>query len=497
MSTGKPNIIWIVTDQHRADVLGVSTNPTVKTPHLDGLANTGVLFENMYCQGPVCVPARVSLMTERYVRDHGAFDNDYPAPNALSPTVVNTIRDAGYYTAAIGKLHLFPHTSDVVNARDRMYNVGFDETHEEVGKIASGFVHTEYTEYLSHHGLLSTYRRFVSDRSPLLRAARARDGSTRPGQPTWAVDSCPLPAEHYIDTYVGRRAAEWIRSRTCDDPFFLWVGFPGPHDPWDAPERYVRRYSTDTIPLDSTHRPAVPADGPLNVLLNTFLEYSSSSTLTDERIREVRRRYYANVTLIDEMIGEIIAAVDERGLRDNTWVIYTSDHGEMLGTHGFLSKMVFYDQSVRVPLIIRPPEHGHGTRVNGLLEHIDLSATIRTIAGAKKPEGSCGISFDGALRGVQSAARDVVVSENLGFGMWRTERYKIVVYETTAEPLQLFDLQEDPMEEWNLVDDRKYRDVRDILMHDYVYPFLASKPVRSGPDLVERQGRLGVGHPLN
>ncbi|AYY11819.1 DUF4976 domain-containing protein [Actinobacteria bacterium YIM 96077] len=488
----RPNIVWLFSDQHRADVLGAAGHPVVRTPHLDRLAEEGVLFDDAYCQAPLCVPARVSLLTERYVRDHGAFDNDCE-PRSDLPTLPQAIRNVGYDTVAVGKMHLFPTPGDLDEGLGRMRELGFTEVYEEIGKLSSGLVRTGYTDYLAAHGYLETYREFMRERSPLIRMGRADDPDYE-GKPTWVVDPCPLPPEHYLDAYVGRQAARWIDSRSESDPFFLWVGFPGPHDPWDAPDQYVEKYRDDEIPLDSTKRPEVPGSGPLSTLLNTFLDYSSSDTLTDQRIREVRRHYYANVTVIDDAIGEIVAALERQGLDENTWIVYSADHGEMLGTHGLLNKMVFYDPAVRVPLVVRPPGGASsGRRVSGLVEHVDLSATLRAIAGADEIPDGAGRSFRDVFSGSDVAGRDHVISENHGFAMFRTNRYKLVIYERDLQPVQLFDLHMDPIEDHDLVDDPAYQEVVADLMNDHVRPFLATQPARPGPDLVERSGRMGLG----
>ncbi|MDA8047163.1 MAG: sulfatase-like hydrolase/transferase [Actinomycetota bacterium] len=486
--TGRPNILWLFSDQHRADTIGAAGHPVVRTSNLDSLIASAFTFERTFCQGPLCVPARVSLLTERYVRDHGAFENDYPARTDL-PTMVQAIRAAGYHTAAIGKMHLFPHPPDVALGLPLMTRFGFDEVVEAVGKLASGFVRNAYTDHLERHGLLEQYQAFVRPRVPWRRNSL----------PVWTVDPSPLPAEHHIDWWVGEKAVEWIESRPAGQPFFCWVGFPGPHDPWDAPASYVRQYEDADIPLDSTRRPDVPGSGPLAAFLNTFLDYSSSSTLTDGRTREVRRHYYANVTLIDEAIGRILAALDRSGLADDTWVVYSTDHGEMLGTHGLLNKMVFYEPAVRVPLVIRPPKGSVPVRLEQMVEHVDLAATLGALAGAAPVEGSAGVSFADALvgrppGGSDWAGREAVVSENYGFAMWRTERYKLVVYGKTRTPVQLFDLMDDPEEDVNRVDDPAYAPVVSDLRDGFVEPFLSVPPRRPGPDLVERGGGIDQMH---
>ena len=482
--TGRANILWLLSDQHRGDVMGARGHGVVRTPNMDRLAREGALFNDVFCQGPLCVPARVSLMTERYVRDHGAFENDYFSSAEL-PTMLQAIRDAGYHTSAIGKMHLFPHYPDVDDGLPLMRAMGFQEVLEVVGKLACGFVRNPYTDDLDELGLLDTYRRFVRERTPWRRNRESR----RDSKPTWTVDPSPLPAKHYLDTWVGRRAVEWLENYRGEDPFFLWVGFPGPHDPWDAPAEYVRRYEDADVTLDSTRRPEIPEYGPLSVFLRSFLRYSSSDTLTDERARDVRRHYFANVTLIDESIGQILDTLERTGIADNTWVVYSSDHGEMLGTHGFLNKMVFYEPSVRVPLIIRPPGGiGTGQVHSGLLEHVDLSATLRDLAGAGEIAGSAGRSFANVFSGSRLVPREVVVSENYGFAMWRNNRYKLVVYEKDRRPVQLFDLVEDPSEDHNRVADPSYANVLADMVDAYVQPFLSTPPVRTGPDIVERSG---------
>jgi arylsulfatase len=226
----------------------------------------------------------------------------------------------------------------------------------------------------------------------------------------------------------------------------------------------VYQYRTAYIDAGTTRRPEVPADGPLKPFLEALLNYSDSATLTDERITEVRRHYFANVTLIDAAIGRILGALRERGLDGNTWVVYSTDHGEMLGTHGLFNKMVFYEPSVRVPLIIRPPGGGTGRRFGGLVEHVDLTSTLVELAGAKPIPNAPGRSLAGVLAGEPAPGRDVVVSENFGFAMWRTERYKLVVHEPRCLAVQLFDLAADPDENHNLVDDPDHADLVEELM---------------------------------
>jgi choline-sulfatase len=468
-----PNILWLLTDQHRADVIGAAGHPVVRTPNLDALAAQGTSFDGAYCMGPLCMPSRTSLLTGRYVRDHGVVNNRTEMSGPL-PTIVQSIRDAGYLTATIGKMHLYPHRGSVAEGLDIMRGYGFEHVNEIGGKLASTKVRSGYTDHLAELGLLDTYRDFARRRAPIV--------SFLPNQPTgrkptWAVDPTPLPSAAYIDNWVGDQAVNWIDSVGGERPFFLWVGFPGPHDPWDAPAEYVEQYRDAEITLDTTTRPEIPADGPLKEFLDAFLAYSTSQTLTDERAIEVRRHYFANVTLIDAAIGRIVEALRRRGLDEETWIVYSTDHGEMLGTHGLLNKMVFYEPSVRVPLIIRPPGGSRARRFTGLIEHLDLSTTLVEVAGGKPVPDTEGRSLTGLIE--SGTGREVVVSENFGFGMWRTERYKLVVHEAQRLPVQLFDLAEDPAEDRNQVNDPAQRQVVADLMDAYVNPFLDQAQART------------------
>ncbi|MGH2587978.1 MAG: sulfatase family protein, partial [Dehalococcoidia bacterium] len=366
MTTGRPNILLIMSDQHRADAIGAAGHPVVQTPHLDRLAGDGVRFDRTYCQGPLCMPARASFLTERYVRDHGVSDNTFQLDPGPLPTFVGALRDAGYHTAAIGKLHLYTHggAGDTRDHLARLHEFGFQEAHELVGKMASRRVGSPYHDYLKEKGL---YERYVEWAAQPVRL--------------WEPLPWTLGVASYQDTWVGRETVRWLEQYDRAEPFFLQVGFPGPHSPWDAPPEYVERYHDVQIPLGSTRPPERPPTGPLRAFLDMWYPIRSvPDGMPDASIIACRRAYYAAITLIDEQIGAIVAALDARRMLDNTWVVYTTDHGEMMGDHRMYEKVVFYEPSVRVPLIIRPPGGTTGHVEPGIVEHIDVPATLRSVA---------------------------------------------------------------------------------------------------------------------
>lgn len=482
---GSPNILLVMSDQHRADVMGCAGDANARTPSLDALAEQGVRYSRVSCQGPLCMPARASFMTERYVRDHGVYTNASEIP-ADSPTYAWALREAGYHTSLLGKAHLYldeqlnvAHLDDVAG---KLEALGFAEVFETGDKFLPK-IPTRYSDYLSSQGLLEAYRKHIADRS--------YQGENEDGQnatkcvPMWDSTPSPLPLASYVDAWHGREAVRWIEDYERADPFFLFVGFPGPHDPWDAPAEAVEQYrGVDITMPSSTRRPTIEGTGRYGALLNSFLWVSDSETMTDDAIRGMRTAYAADVSVIDRAVGDMVAALERKGILDDTWIIYTSDHGEMGGNHRMMSKCVLYEQAVRVPLIVRPPGGGAGHVIDALVEHLDVPATVRAIAGAPDVAGSEGRSLLDSV-GDPSAppVRTRTVSENWGFAAFETERYKLVVDEDALEPCQLFDLAEDPTEDNNLLPDPAAAPIVEELMDTHVRPFFETPPARPIPSI--------------
>jgi arylsulfatase len=484
MPSKTPNIVLVMSDQHRADMMGCAGDPGVITPSLDGIASGGVRFSRVSCQGPLCMPARASFMTERYVRDHGVYTN-WAEIAQDSPTYVWSLREAGYHTALVGKAHLYrdeildaAHVDDLAG---RLMALGFSEVRETGDKFI-GKIPTRYTDYLRQRGLLEDYRRHIADRSYQGEDEHGRNATKR--VPMWDPTPMPVPLGDYVDTWHGQQAVRWIEEFDRPEPFFLFVGFPGPHDPWDAPQEAVDRYNGIEVSMpSSTNRPVTEGTGRYGALLNSFLWVSDTETMTPDAIRGMRRAYSADVTIIDEAVGRIISALETKGILDDTWVVYTSDHGEMGGNHGLMSKCVLYEQAVRVPLIIRPPGGCEPRTVDSLIEHFDVAATVRDVAGAPQVPNSEARSLLGFLEGGSGPSRPVSVSENWGFASFETDRYKLVVDEDAGAACQLFDLEEDPVEDHDLLQDPQAKGTLDQLMEQWVRPFFSSPPARPHPSL--------------
>ncbi|MBL7174465.1 MAG: sulfatase-like hydrolase/transferase [Desulfobacteraceae bacterium] len=491
--SNKPNIVFIFSDQHRGDTTGSVGHPVIRTPHLDRIASEGVNFTRCSTNSPLCMPARASMMTGQYVCEHGVWNNNLEA-NPIGPSHVRNIRDAGYHTALIGKTHLWIHggvpegTNHTKDHAHILEDWGFEDIHELTGPIASIRNDSPYTDYLEEKGLLETHRTYMSDYwVTWLR------GEAMP----WEEPPCPLPSEEHLDSYTGRKAAEWIKGYEGERPFYLQVLFPGPHDPFDSPAEYRAMYKPEDMPVGIMDWP----EEPVPPYVQMVLAWSGLKEMTPQQKQVLRTFYYGKITLIDEYIGHIVKALEEKGLIDNTWIVYNSDHGEMLGDHRMSHKIVFYEGALRIPCIFRPPGGVQGWKSAALTDQIDIAASLIDIASARPLEGSDGRSLISQIQGGPEGpeaqkGKDVVFSEVYGFSMVSDERYKLTVQSETLRPVEMFDLENDPDELKNLVNDPSLESVRKELLDKhlrYLVNHMDEKKYKIFKDGVLEQIKAGRG----
>ncbi|NCG21978.1 MAG: sulfatase-like hydrolase/transferase [Rhodobacterales bacterium] len=445
----KPNILLIYTDQHRADALGAAGHPVAITPHLDSLADAGVMFNRMYTSGPVCRPARAAMMTGFYPHQVGVTTN-FGEIDPRGVSHVRRIRDeGGYHTAIVGKAHLYTggggHAEHFL---PRMEEYGWDDAMEQVGPTEQGWRPTAYSDYLesvTEPGARSKWRRFNEYNE-------AYD-FTFPGHdsPPWNI-----PTEDHADVYAGRTAENWIRERDPTKPFYLQLNFPGPHHPFDATQEYRDLYDPDDpdFPLPVLFEP----DMPQSPLIQHLLDIKGVDFQPHEA-RQLAADYLAGVTLIDDALGGVLDALEETGEVDNTWIVYSSDHGELLADHWLTGKVAFYESSWRVPLIIRPPNGIVPWQSEAFVDTGDMTASLLEMAGLDPEPNAPGTSLVGKVLAGQNApgaddGRTFVFGANMGNFAVRTDNWKLTYDNVLQNPrgVELYDLVNDPGERDNLID---------------------------------------------
>ncbi len=435
-----PNILWLCTDQQRFDTIGALGNPLVRTPNLDRLVAQGVSFTNAFCQSPVCTPSRASFLTGRYARTTRCRQNGQQIP-ADEVLVSRLFADAGYRCGLAGKLHL----SSCANGRvEQRIDDGYDVFHWS-HHPQPDWAENAYSQWLSSQG--TSWEELYNG-------------------PTTGFVKEGVPAEFHQTTWCAEMTIDFLRENAGRPWFFSFNCFD-PHHPFDPPKDYLDHYDPDQMPLPKRREGELAEKTSFQRLDAEWAHNSPgefhTSAMTDRDRREVTAAYYAMCELIDTQVGRILDALEASGQADNTLVIFMSDHGEMLGDHGLYFKGPhFYDEALRVPLILRWPGHfKEGHQVTGLVELTDLAPTLLEASGLAVPERMQGRSLLPHLTGEADPAhhRDFVYCEYYNawthhdaYGtMVRTPTEKIVVYHGTDQG-ELYDLENDPDEFENLWD---------------------------------------------
>ena len=467
-----PNILMLCTDQQRFDTLGCYGNVHAHTPNLDRLAEQGALFEQCYVQNTICSPSRASLFTGMYARNHGLWANGVSMPEHQK-MFTRVLADAGYDCGMIGKQHLSAVADYVTEKRfDDGYRV-FEWAHDPVHRAPTN----AYLRWLR-----KTYPELYENVFPVeADPDKAEGGNKARGATPMNV----IPTEAHFSHWVADRAIAFIddsEERAADQPFFLIANFFDPHHPFGAPDEFRKLIDADAIPGP------VRADGELASKPAVQTLYSEKSysgwapgyqEYSSDEIKELRASYLAMVALVDAEVGRVLDALDASGQSKNTMVVFTSDHGEMLGDHEQLLKgPMMYEGCTRVPLIIRWPEQvPASTRVENLVQWIDLSATYLDVSGAKGEHRGQGASLMELFEN-DTDWRDWALCEYRDSGhpgnpavhttMLRYEQWKLVIWHgapATEREMdgELYDLAVDPNELTNLYHDAEHRDVRERL----------------------------------
>lgn len=422
------NLLIIMSDEHNPKMLGCAGNKIVETPNLDALAARGTRFSSAYCTSPVCIPARASFAVGKYIHQIGYADNADAYDGAV-PSWHHKLRDRGHNVTSIGKLH-FKLTGE---------DHGFTE------------------EVIPMH--------IIEGKGDLMGLVRS-DLPVRKGAYKMANMAGPGESQYtFYDRDIAARAQTWlheISKQKTDKPWVLFVSFVAPHFPLTAPPQHFYKYYNQDLPLPKLYRKEERPTHPYQVDYRSSFNYDDY--FDDEKLKKALAGYYGLCSFLDENIGLVLGALQDAGLAGNTRVMYTSDHGDNLGSRGMWGKSTLFEEASGVPLIVAGPGIEAGKVVDTPVSHVDTYPFILRSVGETDPsltEGYPGVSLDDIADGAKPDRN--VLTEYHGMGsatgafMIRHNQYKYMYY--VDYPPQLFDLKADPEELNDLGTDPEYASV--------------------------------------
>lgn len=446
----KPNILLIMTDEQRFDAVGYA-NKEVHTPYLDALAQDSVVFRHAYASNPSCIPSRAAMFTGRYPSQCGAPCYITPL-NADETTFMTRLQDAGYHTGCIGKQHFWTFGGrrgydyeDIVDYHAPMRDISPEVDPRDFGLPGN---HTVTDRACS-------YQRFLYE-SGFRHGEELYEAVSEHGVYRWKADE-----KYHVDAFLGDRAVDWLDAgRPKDRPWFLHLSFPGPHMPFDgiglsdAAHYDLQRISLPQTSVEDLHeKPEY-----YRHLADKYTHRDAQTGavqpgLGEEEIRLMRLAYYANMSLIDRKVGQVIEKLKAFGLYDDTLILFTSDHGDYMGDYGMATKAQYLSEALlRVPLLLKPAQSGFvGRAEDGLVSNIQIPATCLEAADVPIPRNGKQGSLLAYVNG-QAEGPKTLYAEGRDLRSIRDERFKLIYY--AKRPYgELYDLAVDPQERHNLWSD--------------------------------------------
>jgi arylsulfatase A-like enzyme len=430
----QPDVLVVLCDQWSPRFVSWD-NPQVRMPNLAGMAREGMVFDACYTPSPICMPARVSLITGLYPHNQGHALWGNATSYRVAPEAAPMFRDiqrAGYTTAQIGKLHWTagPAWKEEFKTAENYYRaLGLDFVVDVSGPPDSPRDNSPYAQHLQKLGLLD---------------AVAADLHQRYVEWEFAPRASVVPVAEYHDSFVTHAAVDFIRQQPKTKPLCLVVSLHSPHPPLDAPGEFATMFDPPSLTL--------PANVPMSVK-------REGRVLDQAELRKILANYLGKIALVDRCVGLLVEAMKERGTWDEALAIFTADHGEMMGAHSAFTKGRFYEESARVPLVVRWPGHVKAGRTPALAQMCDVYPTIVEAIGGEVTPGRFARSLLPVATGKVESVRDLAISE-IGTApplrmMAREARYK---WWTEDEREFLFDLESDPLEQQNLADVPEHRE---------------------------------------
>lgn len=441
----KPNILFLFSDQHNARCLSCEGHPDVKTPNLDKLASQGIRFTNAYTNNPICTPSRMSFLSGLYPSTHGYYGLYGQAPNDNITSIFKHFKDNGYRTGALGKLHTPRYWVE-----------------QDCQFVYDEFI--EYPKYLEGAGLYerNDNRAFTGN----------KDGETS-----------QIPLEHACEVALAKQAIRFIRNEgepkdrgEDKDPWFAWVSFSRPHEPYTPSEPFASMYDLDKITL--------PPRG---------------NKEKDDNLRKELKAYLALVSQVDYGIEMIIKELIKRDELKNTIIIYSSDHGDYAGEHGLIEKRggISYRAITRIPMIFNMPGMRNEEKITDeIVEAVDFFPTICELSGIPIPNTAQGISFAGIINNTKDSIRESALTENIYRKSLATKKWRYVA-NIDREKDELYNLEEDPWELNNRIDDTECTDIANKLSRELLERVIKARKPVTGPlgwydHIYDMDGRLDL-----
>jgi choline-sulfatase len=449
---GRPkNVLLLLSDQHAQRVLGADGDPYARTPNLDALARGGVRFDQAYCTNPVCTPARASLLTGLYTHHHRTWSNATPWPFEIK-TLAHHFGRAGYMSALIGKMHFVDAQTHGFD-----YRLDFNDWFQYLGPKTKLYA-DELARANSGSGLPQIDDLWRDSGDPWLEAREkdGRKGFVHVGR------ASKIPEQDHFESFVARETIRFLKNFGKQQPFFLVSSYLKPHDPFMPPERFARMFPSESVRLPETWGKVDLEKVPKEIRRRIEFDAPTPELGSPEAARMRIAMYYANLAHLDDCLGQVLRALTQLQLEEDTIVVYTSDHGEMLGEHGLWNKFVFYEPSAGIPLIFRVPGvKAADVRRAAPVSHVDLFPTLADLCGAAAPEGLDGESLvphltEPARRMDRAVYAEYGLRTKAAKYMIRRGDFKYCHY--VNDTPELYNLREDPREMKNLALLPGYRD---------------------------------------
>ncbi len=487
----QPNILWICTDQQRSDSLGCYGNPIVRTPNIDSIAKRGIRFTRHITPMQICSPSRASMATGLYPRNHQLITNGRVLPESV-PTLMTLLSKAGYRTHGVGKQHFQPLLAPAeLNMPDSRAFWDKPEAKTWTGpyygyQTMDMLLGESDTAHLAGH-----YANWLQENHPEARELLKPEYAKQP--PPEDLDEIwqsAMPAEFHYNSWITDRSVDFLHQRSDQtEPFFLFVSYPDPHHPLDPPEAYANRYNPADIPLPNVTAVDLKGRPPycdslypkgqgfreLYWAADEGVEAGATITtddISDESLQMAIAYTYDMIEMIDDGVGQLLDTLAAQGQLENTIVIFTSDHGDYLGDHGLLHKgPASYRQLTEVPLVMSGPGIQAGMTADGMTNHIDLTPTLLALSETSTE----GVQFDGLsltplLHQEKQSIRDYnfgeyhpTVRKELYNQTIYTQKWRYTIYPELSEWGELFDLENDPVEQNNLFFAAEFESVRQEL----------------------------------